>query len=76
MPTGPRLLPLGAMSARLGIAPKNLRLAAIAGTVPSIAVGKDGLLFEPEAVEAALLKRARRAQPESPEGEQEVSDGR
>jgi len=46
------------MAAHLGVAPKNLRLAALAGIVPSIAVG-DGLLFVPEAVEQALLKCSR-----------------
>lgn len=60
MEPGPRLLPLGVMSARLGIAPRNLRQAALVGDVPSIPVGKDGLLFDPEAVESALLALSRR----------------
>lgn len=54
----PRLIPLGAMAFRLGIAARNLRAEAREGRVPCIRVGKDGLLFDPRSVEAALLVRA------------------
>lgn len=69
----PRLLPLGVMSARLGITSRNLRLAAVAGDIPSITVGKDGLLFDPEAVEQALLSRSRCGTP-GPQGDAEARD--
>jgi hypothetical protein len=47
------------MASRLGIAPRNLRLEALAGAIPSVRVGKDALLFDPVAVEAILFERAR-----------------
>lgn len=77
MESGPRLLPLGVMSARLGIAARNIRLAAAAGDIPSISVGKDGLLFDPDAVEAALLKCSRCAKPAVAKcDEEDQRDGR
>ena len=51
----PRLLPLAAMARRLRVRSDWLR--AEAGRVPSLPAG-DRFLFDAEAVEKALLKRA------------------
>jgi hypothetical protein len=52
------LLPLGAMAARLGIQPRDLREAAEAGAVPCVRLGQRGLMFDPGSVEAQLLAQA------------------
>jgi len=54
----PKLMPLAAMAHYLGIRPKALRAEADAGRVPCVRAG-DAYLFNPPAVEAALLDRAR-----------------
>jgi len=53
-----RLLPLGAMASELGIQAKDLRQAALAGTIPCVRVGERGLMFDSDAVERALLDQA------------------
>ena len=53
----PRLLPLAAMARRLRVRSDWLRAEAEAGRVPSLPAG-DRFLFDAEAVEKALLKRA------------------
>ena len=54
----PKLLPLAAMARRLRVRPDWLRAEADAGNIPALKAG-DRYLFDPEAVERALLKRAR-----------------
>lgn len=51
-------LPLRQTATRLGVPAAWLRSEAQAGRVPHLRVGRR-LLFNPEAVEAVLLKRAR-----------------
>ena len=58
-PNDPRLLPLGAMASRLGISPRDLREEALAGRVPCVSVGRGALIFDPDAVEESLARRAR-----------------
>jgi hypothetical protein len=57
-PKTPKLLPLPAMARQLNVKPRDLRTAVAAGDVPTIRVG-DSLLFNPDAVEQALLDQAR-----------------
>lgn len=52
-----KLLALPVMARRLNIKPRDLRTAAERGEVPSLKVG-DSLLFVPDEVESALLRRA------------------
>ncbi len=54
----PKLLHTGAMARRLGVRTDWLRQEAKAGHIPALAAG-DRYLFDPEAVEAELLRRAR-----------------
>ena len=54
----PNLLPLSAMARRLNVRPRDLRAEVEAGALPAIRVG-EAYLFDPAAVEAALLARAR-----------------
>lgn len=53
-----KLWPLTAMAHRLRVSRAWLRAEAEAGRVPALPTG-DGFLFDAEAVEAALLERAR-----------------
>jgi hypothetical protein len=54
----PILLPLGPTARRLRVKSRWLKAEALAGRVPHL--DADGtLLFDPDAVEAALLERAR-----------------
>jgi len=48
------------MASRLGISRSNLRQEALAGRLPCVRIGKDGLIFDPRAVEEELAARARR----------------
>jgi hypothetical protein len=57
----PKLLTLGMMARRLRVPTKWLRAEAEAGRVPALPVAK-GFLFDPDAVEAVLLHRARQGQ--------------
>lgn len=61
METRPKLVPLGAMAARLRVPQKWLRGEAEAGRVPHLKAGQR-LLFDPETVERVLLERARQDQ--------------
>ena len=54
----PRLLPTGPMARRLRVPVHWLRDEAEAGRVPSIKADRV-FLFDPEAVESALVERAR-----------------
>lgn len=67
-----KLLPLGEMASRLGLQTKALREEAMRGGVPSVRVGDRGLLFDEDAVLAALKARATDARPQDG---QEVRDG-
>ena len=51
------LIPVGWMAKRLHVSPKWLLEEAIQGRVPALKAG-DKYLFNPAAVEAALVKRA------------------
>ena len=51
------LLTTSRMARRLGVRPAWLRAEAEAGRIPGVAAG-DTYLFNPEAVERALLERA------------------
>ncbi len=53
----PKLLPVGAMARRLRVPVKWLRDEAEAGRLPHLKAGRS-LLFDPETVERALVKRA------------------
>lgn len=67
----PRLLTLGPMARRLRVPVAWLRQECKAGRIPHVPAGK-AFLFNPEAVEIALLQRAER----TPEKAQvEVSHG-
>jgi hypothetical protein len=54
----PKLLPLGPVARRLRVPSRWLREEAEAGRVPCLRANRT-LLFDPRAVEAALLERAR-----------------
>ncbi|HOQ88164.1 MAG TPA: hypothetical protein PLQ89_20865 [Phycisphaerae bacterium] len=54
----PKLLPLAAMARRVFVAPSWLRSEAEAGRIPHLQAGRT-ILFDPDAVEAVLLERAR-----------------
>lgn len=56
--TTPKLMNLGAMARRLRVPVRWLRTEADAGRVPALKAG-ERYLFAPDAVEAALLARAR-----------------
>jgi hypothetical protein len=58
MLTQSKLLPIGPTARRFRIPVKWLRSEAEAGRVPSLKAGR-AILFDPEAVEAVLLERAR-----------------
>jgi len=68
------LLPLPTLAARLGLRPKDVRLAAEHGDIPCIRVGERGLLFDMEAAERALLKRAGGETSDPQPARKEVSD--
>ena len=54
----PKLLPLAATARRLRVPARWLRSEAEAGRVPHLRAA-DEIMFDPEAVEAVLLERAR-----------------
>ena len=58
MKTQPKLLTVGQMARRLRVPVKWLREEAEAGRVPHLKAGR-AILFDPEATEAALVKRAK-----------------
>ena len=58
MLTQAKLLPIGQTARLLRVPVRWLRIEAEAGRVPCLKAGK-AFLFEPEAVEAVLLERAR-----------------
>lgn len=58
------LLPLGAMAARLGVQPRDLREAAENGSVPCVRLGQRGLMFDPQRVESHLVERASDLEPD------------
>jgi hypothetical protein len=58
-----RLVPLGTLASDLGLQPRAIREAVEAGTIPAVKVGARGLLFDPRAVEDALLRQAEEAHP-------------
>ena len=58
------LLPLASMARRLSVPSRWLRAEAEAGRIPHLKADTQ-LLFDPEAVEALLLERARSSQGEA-----------
>ena len=64
MLTASKLLPLGPMARRLRVPSKWLRAEAEADRVPCLKAGK-AILFDADAVEQALLERARKGGPPS-----------
>ena len=58
MITTSRLLPIGPMARRLRVSVRWLRSEAEAGRVPHLKADR-AILFDPDAVESALLERAR-----------------
>jgi hypothetical protein len=58
----PTLMTVGPTARRLRVPANWLRAEALAGRVPHLRAGKS-LLFDPDAVEAALLERARQLPP-------------
>ncbi len=63
-PTAPRLVPDSVLAARLGVRARWLRAEADAGRIPGVRAD-DRYLFDPAAVERALLARASAA-PQKP----------
>ncbi|GEM_PF-6880582 len=53
-----RLVSASVLADRLGIKTADLRRAARAGRLPHTPVGRDGILFDEQAVRRVLLKRA------------------
>jgi hypothetical protein len=64
----PKLIPLRAMARRLGVPATWLRAEVDAGRVPALVAGR-AYVCDPEAVERALLDRARQTKP-SREGQE------
>jgi len=58
MPNAPALLPIGPMARRLHVTVAWLRAEAEANRVPCLRAGQ-AFLFSPEAVEQALVERAK-----------------
>lgn len=62
VPQPPRLLPAGQMARYLRVPVRWLREEAESGRVPCLKADR-AILFDPEAVECALLARARQGAP-------------